>query len=102
MLPCMERNFSPGDVIRVEVKVKEGNKERLQSFEGTVIAMRGVGTSKTFTVRKIGAAGVGVERIWPENSPAIEKITVKKKKEVKRAKLYYMRKLKGKAALEVK
>ncbi len=90
--------FSPGDLIRVDVKVKEGNKERLQSFEGTVISRRGQGLSKTFTVRKIGAGGVGVERIWPENSPAIEKVAVKKHNRVKRAKLYYMRSLKGKAA----
>lgn len=93
--------FSPGDLVRVDVKVKEGNKERIQSFEGTVIAMSGKEDSRTFTVRKIGAAAVGVERIWPVNSPAIEKITVKKTNEVKRAKLYYMRKLKGKAAFGI-
>ncbi len=94
-------DFSSGDLVRVDVKVKEGNKERIQSFEGTVIAMGGKGETRTFTVRKIGAAGVGVERIWPVQSPAIEKITVKKKNEVRRAKLYYMRKLKGKAALAI-
>ena len=91
-------NFSPGDQIRVDVKVKEGNKERLQSFEGTVLSRRGAGASKTFTVRKIGSGGIGVERIWPDNSPAIEKITIKKQNKVRRAKLYYMRGLKGKAA----
>lgn len=90
--------FNPGDQVRVDVKVKEGNKERIQAFEGTVIAKSGAGNSATFTVRKIGAAAVGVERIWPVNSPAIEKITVKRKKEAKRAKLYYLRGLKGKAA----
>ncbi len=93
--------FSPGDLVRVDVKVKEGNKERIQSFEGTVIAMSGKADSRTFTVRKIGAAAVGVERIWPVNSPAIQKITVKKTNDVKRAKLYYMRKLKGKAAFGI-
>ena len=93
-----QTDFSPGDLIRVDVKVKEGNKERIQSFEGTVIAMSGKDESRTFTVRKIGAGGVGVERIWPIQSPAIEKITTKKKNTVKRAKLYYMRNLKGKAA----
>lgn len=98
----MEKSdFSPGDLIRVDVKVKEGNKERIQSFEGTVIAMSGSGDSATFTVRKIGAAGVGVERIWPIKSPSIQKITLKKKNAVKRAKLYYLRGLKGKAALGI-
>ena len=96
-----EIDFSPGDLIRVDVKVKEGNKERVQSFEGTVIAMSGKAETRTFTVRKIGAGGVGVERIWPVQSPAIEKITTKKKNTVRRAKLYYMRKLKGKAALAI-
>jgi len=91
-------DFSPGDQIRVDVKVKEGNKERLQSFEGTVLSRRGEGASKTFTVRKIGSGGIGVERIWPENSPSIEKITIRKQNKVRRAKLYYMRGLKGKAA----
>ncbi len=94
----LRADFSPGDTVRVDVKVKEGNKERIQSFEGTVIAMSGKDDSRTFTVRKIGAGGVGVERIWPIKSPAIEKITTKKKNPVKRAKLYYMRGLRGKAA----
>lgn len=96
-----EVNFSIGDRIRVDAKVKEGNKERIQSFEGSVISLRGSGNSKTFTVRKIGADGVGVERIWPVGSPSIEKVTVKKKANVRRAKLYYIRKLTGKAALGV-
>lgn len=93
--------FSTGDQIRVDVKVKEGNKERIQAFEGTVIAEGGEGVSKTFTVRKIGAGGIGVERIWPLESPSIEKITIKKKNKSQRAKLYYLRKLKGKAALGI-
>lgn len=94
-------DFSTGDLIRVDVKVKEGNKERIQSFEGTVISRRGKGSSETFTVRKIGAAAIGVERIWPIGSPAIEKITVKKQNRVKKAKLYHMRDLKGKAAVQI-
>ena len=93
--------FSTGDLIRVDVKVKEGTKERIQSFEGTVISKRGAGASQTFTVRKIGAGAIGIERIWPIGSPAIVKITVKKANKVKKAKLFHMRALKGKAALSV-
>ena len=95
----MEKDVRPGERVRVSVKVKEGDKERIQVFEGTVISVRGIGDSKTFTVRKIGAAGIGVERIWPLNSPHIQKIEVKKKTKVRRAKLYYLRDRKGKAAL---
>jgi len=91
-------SFSPGDLIRVEVKIKEGNKERIQAFEGTVISIRGSGDSKTFTARKIASGGIGVERIWPFSSPSIEKIKVIKKRKQKRAKLYYLRKLIGKEA----
>ncbi len=93
--------FSTGDLIRVDVKVKEGNKERIQSFEGTVISKRGAGASQTFTVRKIGSGAIGVERIWPIGSPAIQKITVKKANKVKKAKLFHMRALKGKAAIQL-
>ncbi|MEX0616603.1 MAG: 50S ribosomal protein L19 [Candidatus Woykebacteria bacterium] len=96
-----EVKLAPGDTVRVSVKVKEGNKERIQPFEGTVISVRGVGASRTFTVRKIGAAAVGIERIWPVTSPSIQKIEVKKKAKVRRAKLYYLRSRKGKAALGV-
>ncbi|HEY4694905.1 MAG TPA: 50S ribosomal protein L19 [Candidatus Nanoarchaeia archaeon] len=96
----MQTEFSVGDLISVEVKVKEGNKERLQSFEGTVIAEGGTGASRTFTVRKIASGNIGVERIWPLYSPAINKITVKKAKNVSRAKLYYLRNLRGRAAVE--
>jgi len=96
-----EAKFSVGDRIKIDVKVKEAGKERIQSFEGIVIAFRGQGTSKTFTVRKIGADGIGVERIWPINNPNIGKVIVKKKGEVRRAKLFYLRKLTGKAALGV-
>ena len=88
----------PGDTVRVSVKVKESGKERIQAFEGTVIRVKGIGDSRTFTVRKIGAGAIGIERIWPLNSPHIQNIEVKKKTKVRRAKLYYMRSLKGKAA----
>lgn len=94
-----ENIVHPGEMVRVSVKVKEGDKERIQVFEGTVISVRGIGDSKTFTVRKIGVGGIGVERIWPLNSPHIQKIEVKKKTKVRRAKLYYLRDRKGKAAL---
>ena len=94
----VKEKISPGDLIRVDIKVKEGDKERIQSFEGTVIAVRGGGVSKTFTVRKIATGGIGVERIWPLNSPVIEKIKVLKKRPQKRAKLYYLRKLTGREA----
>ena len=93
-----ETQFSTGDLVKVQVKVKEAGKERLQAFEGTVISTRGEGNSKMFTVRKIGAGGIGIERIWPLNSPSIEKIKVLKHRPQKRAKLYYLRKLKGKEA----
>jgi large subunit ribosomal protein L19 len=89
--------FNPGDRIRVQVRVVEGDKERLQSFEGDVISIRGEGSNKTFIVRKI-SSGVGVERIFPMNSPRIAKIDVIKEGSVRRAKLFYLRKLSGKAA----
>jgi large subunit ribosomal protein L19 len=90
-------NFKAGDRIRVHVRVIEGDKERVQPFEGDVISIRGGGISKTFTVRKI-SSGVGVERIFPYNSPKIAKIEILKEGKVRRAKLYYLRKLSGKAA----
>jgi large subunit ribosomal protein L19 len=89
--------FRPGDTVSVYTKVVEGSRERIQVFEGTVIARKGGGLKETFTVRKI-SYGVGVERIFPLNSPRIDKIEVVKKGKVRRAKLYYMRKLRGKAA----
>jgi len=89
--------FSIGDTVRVYVKVKEGDKERLQPFEGVVIRRRGGGLRETFTVRRV-TYGVGVERIFPLHSPNIAKIEVKRKGHVRRAKLYYLRKLRGKAA----
>lgn len=93
--------INPGAQVRVTAKVKEGNKERLQNFDGIVISVRGRGDSKTFTVRRIGAGGIGVERIWPINSPIISKIEVKKEQKVRRAKLYYLRDRIGKAATKI-
>ncbi|MBZ0158996.1 50S ribosomal protein L19 [Candidatus Methylomirabilis sp.] len=90
-------DFSPGDTVKVQVKVREGDKERFQVFEGVVIRMRGEGLRATFTVRKV-TYGVGVERIFPIHSPMIEKIECIRRGHVRRAKLYYLRKLKGKAA----
>src|SRR4030095_9675696 len=89
--------FSPGDSVRVHVKVREGEKERIQLFSGIVIARRGGGIRETFAVRKI-SGGVGVERIFPLHSPIIERIEVERKGAVRRAKLYYLRGRKGKAA----
>lgn len=90
-------DFNAGDRIKVHVRVIEGNKERIQPFEGDVIAMRGGGNDRTFTVRKI-SSGVGVERIFPYNSPKIAKIDLIRQGKVRRAKLYYLRNLSGKAA----
>jgi large subunit ribosomal protein L19 len=89
--------FKSGDRVRVHVRVIEGEKERIQPFEGDVIAIKGESLTKTFTVRKM-ASGVGVERIFPYNSPKIAKIEVVKEGKVRRAKLYYLRNLSGKAA----
>jgi large subunit ribosomal protein L19 len=89
--------FSAGDTVRVMVRVREGEKERLQAFEGICIARRGGGISESFTVRKI-SAGVGVERIFPLHSPSISAIEVVRKGRVRRAKLYFLRRLAGKAA----
>jgi len=90
-------DFKPGDRIKVYVSIIEGDKERIQPFEGDVISVRGSGLSRTFTVRKI-SSGVGVERIFHFNSPKISKIEVIKQGNVRRAKLYYLRNLSGKAA----
>jgi large subunit ribosomal protein L19 len=89
--------FEPGDTVRVMVRVTEGEKERLQAFEGVVIARRGGGVSENFTVRKV-SAGVGVERIFPLHSPMIASVEVVRRGRVRRAKLYYLRRLSGKAA----
>jgi large subunit ribosomal protein L19 len=89
--------FRPGDTVRVNVKIKEGNRERIQAFEGLVIKRRGGGISETFTVRKI-SYGIGVERTFPVHTPNIDKIEVLRKGKVRRAKLNYIRTLSAKAA----
>ena len=89
--------FRPGDTVRVNVRVKEGEKERVQAFEGVCIAKRGGGVSETFTVRKM-SNGVGVERIFPLHSPMIAEIIVVRRGVVRRAKLYYLRDVTGKAS----
>ncbi len=89
--------FGPGDTVNVHIRVVEGDKERIQQFKGVVIAIRGSGTRKTFTVRKV-SNGVGVERIFPLHSPKIVKIEVLRRGHVRRAKLYYLRQRSGKSA----
>ncbi|AEN73761.1 50S ribosomal protein L19 [Rhodothermus marinus SG0.5JP17-172] len=89
--------FGPGDTVNVHVRVVEGDKERIQQFKGVVISIRGSGTRKTFTVRKV-SNGVGVERIFPLYSPKIAKIEVLRRGHVRRAKLYYLRQRSGKSA----
>ncbi|HEY4145545.1 50S ribosomal protein L19 [Pinirhizobacter sp.] len=90
-------DFGPGDTVVVNVKVKEGNRERVQAFEGIVIAKRSRGLHSAFTVRKI-SHGTGVERVFQAHSPTIDSVTVKRKGKVRGAKLYYLRGLEGKAA----
>ncbi len=89
--------FSPGDTVRVHVKIKEGDKERIQIFQGVVISKRKGGIDAAFTVRKV-SYGVGVERIFPMHSPIIDKVEIVTRGRVRRAKIYYLRKLRGKAA----
>jgi large subunit ribosomal protein L19 len=89
--------FRAGDTVRVHVRVVEGDKERIQVFQGVVIGRRGGGTRETFTVRKI-SGGIGVERIFPLHSPSLSRIEVVRRGKVRRAKLYYLRSLRGKAA----
>jgi len=90
-------DFSPGDTVVVQVRVKEGNRERLQAYEGVVIARRNRGVQSSFTVRKV-SHGEGVERVFPLHSPTIADIKVKRRGDVRRAKLYYLRDRSGKAA----
>ena len=90
-------SFAPGDTLRVNVRVREGDKERIQVFEGVCIGRKGAGVSETFTVRKV-SSGIGVERIFPVHSPSVDSITVVRHGRVRRAKLYYLRALRGKAA----
>ena len=91
-------DFGPGDTVRVGVRVVEGNRERLQDFEGTCIGRHGGGINETFTVRRIASHGIGVERTFLLHSPRIESIRVTRRGKVRRAKLYYLRGLSGKAA----
>ncbi len=90
-------DFTAGDTVKVHVKIKEGEKERLQAFQGVVISKRGGRSNATFTVRKV-SYGIGVERIFPLHSPSIDKIEVITRGRVRRSKIYYLRKLRGKAA----
>jgi len=90
--------FRAGDTVRLGVEIKEGSKTRIQNYEGVVIALKGEGVSNTFTVRKIGANGIGVERIFPLYSDSLKTIEVVRRGRVRRAKLHYLRALKGKAA----
>ena len=97
-----KQNIHIGDTLKVHSKVVEGAKTRIQIFEGILIRLRGRGVNKTFTVRKIGAGGIGVERTWPLESNSIVKIEIKKKAtKVRRSKLYYLRDLVGKSAVRV-
>jgi large subunit ribosomal protein L19 len=89
--------FSPGDTVVVQVRVKEGDRERLQAFEGVVLSIRSRGVNSAFTVRKI-SSGIGVERTFQTYSPLVESITVKRRGDVRQAKLYYLRELSGRAA----
>ncbi len=93
-------DFRPGDTVRVHVKVKEGDKERIQVYEGIVISIRGSGVGKTFTVRRVASGGIGVERIFPLYVPTIDKIEIVKRGRVRRAKLYYLRDVKGKVKIK--
>lgn len=90
-------DFSPGDTVTVHVKIREGNKERLQAFQGVVISKKKGLSNATFTVRKV-SYGVGVERVFPMHSPIIDRVEVVSRGRVRRAKIYYLRKLRGKAA----
>ncbi|MDO7976190.1 50S ribosomal protein L19 [Oceanotoga teriensis] len=92
--------FRAGDTVRVQVKVVEGGRERLQAYEGIVIKKRGAGMGKSFTVRRIGADRIGVERVFPMNTPLIDSVEVVRKGKVRRAKLYYLRNVKGKIKIK--
>lgn len=97
MVKAEKPQFNIGDTVRVSVRIKEGERERIQAFEGTVIAKRHGGVAETFTVRR-SSYGVGVERVFPINSPFVEKVEVVRRGRVRRAKLYYLRSRTGKAA----
>lgn len=98
MIPADIPQFAPGDTLRVHLKIREGGKERVQVFQGNVIAMKKAMNRTTFTIRKVASGGYGVERILPLFSPAIDKIEVIRKGDVRRAKLYYLRDRIGKSA----
>ena len=97
ILKAEKPQFEVGDTVRVDVRIKEGERERIQAFEGTVIAKKHGGIQETFTVRR-SSYGVGVERVFPINSPFVEKVTVVRRGKVRRAKLFYLRSRTGKAA----
>jgi len=97
-----DQQISSGDTVRVHQEIAEGDKKRVQVFEGIVIAIKNRGAGKSFTVRKIGANSVGVEKIFPVQLPSIKKIEVKRQGDVRRSKLYYLRAKVGKAATRVK
>lgn len=96
----MTTNFRSGDTVRVHVKIREGGRERIQLFEGTVLSLRGRGENASFTVRRVGAGGVGVERIWPVNSTSIEKIDVVKRGDYRRSKIFFVRGLSARELAE--
>lgn len=97
-----DKTINIGDTVKVRYNIAEGSKTRIQAFEGIVIALRGRGENKTFTVRRIGDRGVGIERIWPVNSKSLVDIeVVRKARKVRRSKLYYLRELTGKMATRV-
>ena len=97
MLKEERPNINVGDVVKVHVKIREGERERIQIFEGTIIARKGSGVSETFTVRRV-SYGVGVEKVFPVNSPNVAKVELVRKGKIRRAKLYYLRDRVGKAA----
>lgn len=97
-----EQALHIGDIVRIHSRVEEGGRVRIQVFEGILIRLKGRGENQTFTVRKIGVGGIGVERIWPLNSKSLVKVEVKKKASgVRRSKLYYLRELSGRSAVRV-
>lgn len=101
-LTYKEKTIGVGDTVRVHQKISEGDKSRVQIFEGIVIAIRNQGSGKSFVVRRVGTGNVGIEKIIPVNMPSIKKIEVKRKGQVRRSKLYYLRDRVGKAATKIK
>jgi large subunit ribosomal protein L19 len=97
-----DKTIATGDTVRIHQQISEGGKSRVQIFEGIVIAIKNAGAGKSFTVRKIGANGIGVEKIFPARLPSIKKIEVKRKGHVRRSKLYYLRDRIGKAATRIR